>query len=136
MNISITQEHRYGCGVACFAFVNDISYKQAVLLLGREMSVKNGWRPADLVRELKNQRHVYRNTYVRNKDFVAKNDGTIVLIEPSGSYPVGHYLVYYRGRWMDPWINLPLDNNLARAKSGYRASLPGKSMYALVPEEK
>ncbi len=134
MKNSITQEHGYGCGVACFAFVNDISYKEAVHVLGHELSVRNGWRPSDLVKELANQGLTYRNKYVRKSDFIFNLDGTVVLIEPSNSYPVGHYLVRHQEKWMDPWINLPLDSNLKNAKSGFRSELPGKAMYALVPE--
>lgn len=136
MKQSITQEHGYGCGVACFAFVNAISYKKAVKILGRELSVRNGWRPADLVKEFAKQGIHYKNRYVRKRDISFDAEGTIVLIEPSSTYSVGHYLAYHEGQWMDPWINLPYDNNLEHARSGFRVELPGKVMYELVPEQK
>jgi len=133
MKKSITQEFDYGCGVACFAFVTNFTYKQAVNVLGREQTVKFGWRPSDLTKALNNHGLSYKNKYVRkiyNKG--SYPDGTIVLIERSEIYKVGHYLVLYNGRWMDPWINMPLDNMISHAKSGFRKRLPGKPMYALV----
>ena len=136
MKQPITQEHNYGCGVSCFAFVSDVTYKEAVELLGRELSVRNGWRPTDLVRELTKQGLTYRNKYVRKTNVFFDKEGTIVLVEPSANYPVGHYLAYHEGKWMDPWINLPDDTCLEHAQSGFRDRLPGKAMYALIPEQK
>jgi len=136
MKYSVTQEHGYGCGAACFAFVNDISYQQAVQLLGRELSVAHGWRPADLVRELANQGLAYKSRYIRKVDYVPIQDYSIILIERSVEYPVGHYLVYFEGKYMDPWINLPENNTLSQAKSGFRDALPGKAMYILEPKSK
>lgn len=131
MKKSITQELGYGCGVACFAFACDVTFQQAVKLLGREYSVKFGWKPSDLAKELNKQGFNYKNRYVRKKAVdQAYPDGTIVLIESSREYPVGHYLILYHGKWMDPWINLADDDNLNNATSGFRDWLPGK---ALVP---
>lgn len=134
MKQSITQEFVYGCGVAYFAFACNLSYQQAVLQLGREQSVKFGWRPSDLTQALNDYGLSYRNSYVRKKRQSAEYiDGTIVLIERSTTYLVGHYLILYYGCWMDPWINMPLDSNIVHAKSGFRELLPGKAMYAIVP---
>lgn len=134
MKKSITQESDYGCGVACFAFVLGVSYKQAVATLGREQTVKHGWRPSDLVKALNDKEYRYENRYVRKR---ASNEtytnGTIVLIERSETYRVGHYLVRHDGKWMDPWINMPQDAAIANARSGFRDRLPGNAMYALLP---
>ena len=134
MKKSITQEFDYGCGVACFAFVTGLTYKQALKVLGREQTVKHGWRPSDLAQALNSSGRVYKNKYVR-KDVTSPvyPSGTIVLIERSEEYKVGHYLVSYNGKWMDPWINLTQNSTLAHAESGFRDKLPGKPMYALVP---
>lgn len=56
-------------------------------------------------------------------------ENAIVLVARSNRYPVGHYLVRYDNRWMDPWINLPKDNSIKNAKSGFRKRLPGRPMY-------
>lgn len=133
MKKSITQELDYGCGVACFAFVCDMSFKEAVTFLGKEYSVKNGWKPSDLATALNRFGFNYKNHYVRKKNSVEYSQGSIVLIERSHSYPVGHYLVLAAQCWMDPWINLPYTKDIDQAKSGFRKQLPGKPMYALLP---
>jgi len=133
MKDSITQELEYGCGVACFAFICNMTFQQAVVFLGKEYSVKHGWRPSDLVVALNRYGLSYKNNYVRKKQKIVYSNGSMVLIERSPSYPVGHYLVIHDNQWMDPWINLPEDKVLKNAKSGFRSELPGKAMYALIP---
>lgn len=130
---SITQELYYGCGVACFAFICDMSFNQAVTFLGKEYSVKYGWKPSDLVEALSRFGFNYKNYYVRKEDWITYSEGSIVLIERSYEYPVGHYLVFTVQGWMDPWINMPSTNDIHEAKSGFRKQLPGKPMYALMP---
>ena len=130
---SITQELDYGCGVACFAFVCGVNFDRAVKLLGKEYSVKHGWKPGDLTAALNQAGFSYKNHYVRKKDVATYPIGTIVLIERSDAYPVGHYLVLSENGWMDPWINLGESRDLYSARSGFRKQLPGRAMYALVP---
>ena len=131
---SITQEFDYGCGVACFAFVTNLTYEQAVNVLGREQTVKHGWRPSDLTNALNDNGYAYKNHYVKKQNIDTNYpNGTIILIERSKEYIVGHYLVHHEGKWMDPWINLTQDSILTHAKSGFREELPGKPMYALMP---
>lgn len=129
---SITQELDYGCGVACFAFVCGMSFREAVTFLGKEYSVKHGWKPSHLVTALNRYGFNYKNHYVRKKDSVVYPLGSVVLIERSPGYPVGHYLVLSTEGWMDPWINLPYTKEIHQAKSGFRKQLPGKPMYALI----
>jgi hypothetical protein len=136
MKEPVTQELEYGCGVACFAFVCDLTFKQAVDYLGKEYSVKHGWKPSDLVAALNSFGFSYKNNYVRKKSIDSFLENTIVLIEKSSEYPVGHYLVKQQDKWMDPWINMTEDDNLAHAKSGYRKLLPGKAMYSIAPTSK
>ena len=136
MNITmkgITQKLDYGCGVACFAFVCNMTFEEAVVFLGKEYSVKHGWRPSDLVSALGRFGLSYKNHYVRRKDVDDYPRGSIVLIERSDDYPVGHYLTLTARGWMDPWINLSETKDIHKAKSGFRNELPGKAMYALVP---
>lgn len=133
MRKSITQELDYGCGIACFAFVCNITFREAVSFLAREYSVKHGWKPSDLVNALQERGLSYKNTYVRKNLNYQYPENTIVLIERSATYPFGHYLVLHDDAWMDPWINMPINDNLENAESGFRDVLPGKSMYALIP---
>ena len=131
MKQAITQKLDYGCGVACFAFVCDMTFQEAVTFLGREYSVKHGWRPSDLVTALNRYELNYKNRYVRKISKDSYPEATIVLLERSPIYPIGHYLVLYNGRWMDQCINMAADNDVTHAVSGFRAKLPGKPMYAL-----
>jgi hypothetical protein len=133
MKQSVTQTLDYGCGVACFAYICNLTFGQAVDFLGKEYSVKHGWRPSDLVAALNRYGLSYKNNYVRKRQDIDFLNGTIVLIERSAAYPVGHYLVFDEGRWMDPWINMRENNTLNDAQSGFRVTLPGKPMYALTP---
>jgi hypothetical protein len=130
---SITQKSDYGCGIACFASLCNMSFDEAVEFLGKEYSVKHGWRPSDLVEALNRFGFNYKNYYVRKKDNFEYVPGSIVLIERSHKYPVGHYLLLTAKGWMDPWINLPETKDIQKAKSGFRKELPGKPMYGLVP---
>lgn len=110
-----------------------MTFQQAITFLGQEYSVKYGWRLSDLVAALNKYGFSYINHYVRKKPRSIYPDGAIVLLERSSNYPVGHYLALDDGKWMDPWINLPKDDNLALAQSGFRDELPGHPMYALIP---
>ncbi len=136
MRKSITQEFDYGCGIACYAFALDISYKQAIELLGPEQALSNRFWVKDLNKALNEAGLRYNSMHINDKlrKSIYKN-GTIVLIRRSKKYIAGHYLIRHKGLWMDPWINLPSDNNILNAESGFRKRLPGSPMYALFPEK-
>lgn len=134
MRHSITQEDGMGCGVACVAFVAGITYSQAVQKLGKEKAKTIGFH----LKELADVLSVYNFTYkCRHANSTSRSeqlsDGTIVFIRRSRRYPYGHYLVRHEDKWMDPWINLIIDSNLARAKSGYRYRLPGQAQWVVLP---
>lgn len=132
MRKSITQESDYGCGIACFAFATKSTYKEAEQFLGNEQAKSERFWCSDLASELNRAGRRYTHKYVkpklRNKIY---KEGTIVLIRRSRNYPFGHYLIRHNKLWMDPWINLPFDNKIINAISGYRKRLPGKPMYVL-----
>jgi hypothetical protein len=134
MKESITQEFDYGCGVACFAFILGISYKEATVILGKDQSTSNRFWVKDFIFALNDSGKPYYAKHIKPR--IVKsiyNEGVIVLIRRSKRYPSGHYLVRYKDVWMDPWINLPTCKDIYFAKSGYRKRLPGKPMYALFP---
>jgi hypothetical protein len=135
MRESITQEFDYGCGIACYAFALKISYKEAVVSLGSKQSSSTRFWIKDFKKALntagKNYKANYIKPHLRAKIY---KEGTIVLIRRSKHYPAGHYLIRHNDKWMDPWINLPYNKNIAEAKSGFRKRLPGSPMYALFPE--
>lgn len=136
MRKSITQEFDYGCGIACYAFALNISYKEAERILGPEQSASTRFWVKDLTQKLNQAGLKYSSRHL-NQTLKKQiyNDGTIVLIRRSKKYIAGHYLIRHEGVWMDPWINMPNDNNIGNAKSGFRKRLPGSPMYALFPEK-
>lgn len=134
MKESITQEFDYGCGIACYAFVLGISYKEAEDKLGLEQAISERFWVKDLTRMLNKAGLRYERKYIKPhvKQLIYK-DGVIVLIGRSKDYSVGHYLVRHNNAWMDPWINLPNNRNIQEAKSGFRNTLPGIPKYAILP---
>lgn len=134
MRNSITQEFDYGCGIACFAFAMQITYKQAAKYLGNEQANSARFWIKDFTATLNGAGKKYQSKYVKpHLRREIYNEGAIVLIRRAKHYPSGHYLIRHNGQWMDPWINLPFDKDIRHAKSGFRKRLPGSPMYALMP---
>lgn len=130
----ITQQYEYGCGIACFAFAAGLTYEAAAGWLGPEQSRSTRFWCKDLAAALNKYGKSYQVKYV--KPAVRPRiyeDGVIVLISRSKTYPVGHYLIRHQGEWMDPWINLKQDKDITHARAGFRKRLPGRPMYALLP---
>ncbi|MCA9347009.1 hypothetical protein KC930_00305 [Candidatus Saccharibacteria bacterium] len=134
MKKSITQEFEYGCGIACFAFVLGVSYKDALGLLSSKQATSDRFWVKDLNKALVDQGLLYERKYVKPHIFpYLLKEGAIVLIGRSKKYPSGHYLVRHKNTWMDPWINLPRSKNILAAKSGFRKRLPGIPKYVIYP---
>ena len=135
MNCPITQQHDFGCGVACVAFVSGVSYPTAVKILGIQQAESTGFWCKELVSNLNLLGLKYKVTYIkpRRQKRIVYTESMIVFIRRSKRYPFGHYLARYNGQWMDPWINLLFDKDIRHAKSGFRKRLPGKPTYAAVP---
>jgi len=135
MRESITQEFDYGCGVACFAFALHMTYKQAANHLGELQANSKRFWVKDFTDALNQTGKNYISKHIKPPmQRRIYNEGTIVLIRRSKLYPSGHYLIRHKSQWMDPWINLPSDKDILHAKSGFRKRLPGKPMYALLPQ--
>ena len=134
MKKSITQESPNGCGIACFAFVCNLTYKQAEDFLGEEQAKSNRFIVKHFREELNRFGLSYNSHHVRPNRTVDPTEGAIVLLRRSQSFPVGHYLVFHQGKWMDPRINLQDDRIFQKPQSGFRDNLPGQVMYALMPE--
>ncbi|MDQ3158593.1 MAG: hypothetical protein M3P98_00460 [bacterium] len=135
MRKSITQKNDFGCGIACFAFAANVSYEQAEAWLGQEQANSNRFYVKDFRKALIKHGLNYSSKHMKPQNRqLLKKDGAIVLIRRSKNYPSGHYLIRYENTWMDPWINLRIDNNIANAESGFRKQLPGSAMYVLYPE--
>lgn len=134
----IKQEHEFGCGIACVAFLVNKTYREVMHLIDPTFSKVSsvGYYCKELVQTLNELGYCYIYKYVKkhikNKIYV---DGTIVFIRRSPRYPAGHYIIRYDGRWMDPWINFVTDKHIENARSGFRKRLPGKPIYALLQQK-
>lgn len=134
MKQSITQESPNGCGIACFAFVCNLTYQQAEEFLGPEQAKSDQFIVKHFRGELNRFGLPYKSHHVKPKQAIEPIEGTVVLLRRSTQFPVGHYLVFHQGQWMDPRINLQEDRAFQHPKSGFRDVLPGQIMYALMPE--
>ena len=134
MKHSVTQEAPNGCGIACFAFVCGLTYKQAEEFLGTEQANSNRFIVKHFREDLNRFGMSYRSCHLRPGQTIHPIEGTIVLLRRSPQFPVGHYLAFHEGRWMDPRINLESDRQFNNPTSGFREALPGQAMYALMPE--
>jgi hypothetical protein len=134
MKKSITQESPNGCGIACFAFVCDLTYREAEKFLGPEQSKSNRFIVKHFVEELNRFGKRYAALHAKPGEEVEPVEGTIVLLRRSKEYPVGHYLAFHKSQWMDPRINLQEDRKFVSPETGFRDKLPGKPMYLLVPQ--
>ena len=134
MRKSITQEAPYGCGIACFAFVADVTYGQAAKFLGPEQAKSDRFILKHFREELNRYGLNYISKHIKPDQTIEPKEGMIVLLRRSKQFPTGHYLAYYEGKWMDPYINLLDDRNFQHPKSGFREVLPGRIMYILMPE--
>lgn len=129
----VAQQHSFGCGVACLAFILDIKYQGVVKAIneGRYKAGNKGFLCKELVDFLNNKGLDYHWKYVNIKiRNIVCSQGTVVFIKRSKRYPVGHYLARYKDKWMDPWVNFPNKN----IKAGFRKRLPGKPIYAILPK--
>ncbi|MBI2051146.1 hypothetical protein HYT33_00050 [Candidatus Roizmanbacteria bacterium] len=135
MRTSVTQEHDFGCGAACLAFVVGKNYKEVVRHLGKTKAATSGYYCNELVAGLNKfgfpYFYLYLKSWLRRKIY---QDGVIVFIKKSKKYPAGHYLVRYKGLWMDPWINFVENKNIKEAESDFRKKLPGSPIYGLFPK--
>lgn len=133
MKQAVAQEHDFGCGAACVAFVVGVEYREVVAKLGEEAARTKGFWCKDLKRVLNNYGLEYEVKYMKlNMKKRIYTNGAIVFIKRSQRYPYGHYVTYYNGQWMDSWRNLLLDDNIKNAEAGFRRRLPGQPQYALL----
>src|SRR3990167_8221270 len=131
MRKSITQRHLYGCAVACLAFVLQTPYTKALKLLKTKQKIYKGSSCRELLSILQENSLAYNYKYLsKKKSWNIGEPLVVVYIKKSKKYPAGHFLVRYRDKWMDPWINFRFGAKEAKAKSGFRKSLPGEPNFA------
>ena len=134
MKLPVVQKHNYGCGSACVAFVTNSDYGKIVHLMGKNKATSKGFLCKELVKTLKSLGLLYKYCHInsKNQKQIFRN-GVIVFMRRCKRFPEGHYLVYWYGFWMDPWINFSRNKDIDRARSGYRKGLPDKPIYGLFP---
>lgn len=133
---SVSQKHNFGCGAACAAFVLRKNYSEIVSILGKTKAGSKGFTCRDLATMLLKFGLVYSYCYLKLKlKRKIYRNGVIVFIKRSREYPIGHYLTWYHGLWMDPWINFRSNTNIKYAKSGFRKRLPDTPIYGLFPSD-
>jgi hypothetical protein len=133
----VTQDHEWGCGIACVASRLGISYELAKSRLEKMKGKGINDFPEGL--DLDPIVHVLKKSKVKViADWFAKSfpTGTIALISGKNNpYKHGHYLLKVDKGWMDPWINI--DRPKEKRDSGIRPFLPKgtKIKVALIPAE-
>lgn len=117
----VTQEDKWGCGVACIASLLGITYREARDAVEIAKGGRVNARPAGL--ELHVIAEALRSHGVKVvADWYPSRipNGTIVFVAGGKRYgEAGHYILKTPKGWMDPWYNL----RKAR-KAEYRADYP------------
>lgn len=129
----IKQEDGLGCAVACVAFVLNISYQESLTLFDdgqKRVKEKANFYCPEIAAILNDKGLKYGWEKIDNdfKNNIYKNY-SIVFIRRSNKYSFGHFLVRYKNKYMDPWINLP-DKDI---KGGFREALPDQPTYVIYP---
>ncbi len=118
------------------AFVLNCSYEKALHFFkdGERRADSSSFLCKELLAALRKNKKAYAYKYTgQNKKWLGYEDDTIVFIERSKKYPVGHYLCRYKNKWMDHWINFPQNKDILCAKSGFRKHLPDRPIYIILP---
>lgn len=125
-----------GCGIACLANLLDTDYQ--IIKSEFELAfykINRGVKVTDIVRYLATKNLKYKVTYINLKKlsevqiqtFIFQNN-SIILLQRSDKYPIGHYLLRVETGWIDPWYNLPIIDNVY---AQIRTELPGVPMYVI-----
>ncbi len=126
----VTQEHPFGCGVACVASLCGIGYNSALKLFGKPSYARTrGYYCSEVCSALvKKGRYCVFQKYSIRSSALLSQAGTIVFVSRSEEYPYGHYLLKTLSGWMNPWINHPC---IKPARAGFQRKLPGKPQWII-----
>ena len=132
---SITQKHAFGCGAACVAFASRLPYEKIIEVLGENEANERGFYCKELVGALQTLGKEYEYKYIKPHILLClEKPGTIVFMKRGKIYTAGHFVVRSEKGWMDPWINFSENQDISKAKSGFRKELPEKPIYAILPK--
>jgi hypothetical protein len=131
----VTQLDRYGCGVACVAFVLGVSYQEARKLFKEERIVSAKTYCFDITRALLVKKVTYKYSKLTSGNLqLSQQKGAIVFVRKNKDiYPMGHYLVRTDNGWMDPWFNREDSDDIGKAKAGYRKRLRDEATWVIYP---
>jgi len=131
--MTVTQQHPMGCGVACVAYIAEITYQAALKLFKNpENAPDKGYYCRDIVEALRNlgKNYTYRALKADNKELLSKKN-IIVFCAKSKKYPLGHFLAKKDDDlWMNPWANFPI---ITPAISALEENLPNRATYIIYP---
>lgn len=129
--VAVAQEHSLGCAVACVASRCQISYESALRLFAEpKLAWVRGYYCTEVIEALR-RAGIHYSTETFDPSLHQKlleRIGTIVFLEPSELYPVGHYLIRSNKGWMNPWVNFPSMNNV---RADFQNTLPNKILFVL-----
>src|SRR3989344_4598019 len=122
---AVVQKHLMGCGIACVAFVTKNSYDIIFRTFDSKYASTRGYYCKELIKALEKfgLKYDYKKVNEKTKHYLEKED-SIIFIKRSVRYPSGHYLVYTKEGWMNPWINYP---SVYPVKAGFDKKLPGEA---------
>lgn len=131
----IKQEDSMGCGIACVAYILDISYGKAVdLFTQKQKRETRGFTSKDITEAIKVFGTNYKSVYVGREKKSEIENNSIVYVPKCDYFPYGHYLVKIQNGYMDPFINLHESNfDYTKAKAGLRKTLPNKISMKIIP---
>ncbi len=130
---SVVQEDSMGCGVACVAYLLNVSYGQALRLFGHTSGSVRGYYCPEICKALAKGGLSYGWQKISPKNSgLLKKDMAIIFVAANKRYPAGHYLVRTPKGYMNPWMNFPAMNP---AKAGIASRLPGKPTYVCFPRK-
>lgn len=120
-NKSVTQLDCMGCGIACVAYVRDISYKEAKNLFDcpNKASTK-GYTIKHINNALFKFGLNYKSKYIGRVEVYEIKDKSLVYFKKCYNFPYGHYMVKTELGYMDPFINLrEVNYDIEKAESGF-----------------
>ena len=119
-----------GCAIACSASLAGLTYKQMreYFTDGEIKEGYAGFYNRDIVNALNNKGIIAKAYSIKRWGNRKIKTGTIVFIERSQKYNVGHYLLKTKDGWMNPWMNCPI---IKPAKAGFMMNLPSKIRWVI-----
>ncbi len=99
--IPVTQEDRFGCGVACAACILKQTYKDTKKLFDEVRVEEYGCDCPDITAVLNKADLNYRWGKYTGASISEKS---IIYLGKSDQFKVGHWLVKTKNGWMNPWV--------------------------------